>query len=124
MFHADPVVAELVSKPLTAGAIAAVADRFYFGGNLSSATAFGAAVAVGVAGADLIGRHTLKNETLVHKSIETRAMEIVGSSALALVADRYVFEKDRMYEVPQRVATVIASEILAEYAVDTFIGMR
>jgi hypothetical protein len=124
MFHADPVTAELVTKPLVSGAIAAIADRYWFYGNMSTAAAFGAATAVGVAGADLLGRYALKNETLVHKSIETRAMEVVGSSALALMADRYVFEKDRTYEMPQRIGAVIASEVLAEYVVDSFIGMR
>lgn len=124
MFHTDPVTAELVTKPLVSGAVAAVADRYWFSGDMSSSLAFGTAVAVGVAGADLVGRYALKNETLVHKSIETRALEVVGGTTLALVADRYVFEKNRMYEVPQRVGAVIASEILGEYLTETFIGMR
>lgn len=120
----DPVVADLVTKPLVTGAVAAAADRFWFSGTMGSALAFGSAAAAGVAGADLIGRYALKGETLVHKSIETRAMEIVGGSALALMADRYVFERDRTYEMPQRIGAVVASEILAEYITDSFLGMR
>jgi hypothetical protein len=120
----DPVVADLVTKPLVTGAVAAAADRFWFSGNMSSALAFGGATALGVAGADLIGRYALKGEHLVSKSIETRAMEIAGSSALALAADRFVFEKDRAYEVPQRIGAVVASEIIAEWLTDSFLGMR
>jgi hypothetical protein len=120
----DPVTQDLIAKPLVTGAVAALADKYWFSGNMSSAAAFGGATAVGVAGADLIGRYALKGETLVHKSIETRAMEVAGGSALALMADRFVFEKDRTYEMPQRIGAVVASEIIGEWITDTFLGMR
>lgn len=116
----DPAVSNLIAKPFAVGAIAALGDRYWFQNNTMSNVSFGTAVAVGTISADLIGRYALKHESNIDKSIETRAMEIGGTAVLGLVADRFLFEKDRSYEVPQRVGLIVASDILGEYATNTF----
>ena len=113
----------LFGKPLASGVTAFLIDRFYFRQTqVMPNVAFAASVAIGILAADQIAKRT--GHSTVSKSLEARALEIGLSTALALGTDSYVFREARSdFEMPQRVAAVIGSEIIGEYVADSFLGM-
>jgi hypothetical protein len=100
------------------GALAGVADKFLLGEtNMQRSLAFAGATATGFFLADVIAMYAIgKNE---FKGIEQAGLEVLGGTALTMLADKFVFEPNviRRDQLP-RVATIVGADVLSTYIRD------
>lgn len=111
----------LLAKPTAAGTAATVTDKFWFKNRTSESVKFGVAVLGGTLLADLASKKI--NGGALAKSLESRLTEVGLASAGALAIDTQIFQKERAYELPQRVAAVAAAEVAGERVANTFLGI-
>lgn len=104
----------LITKPVVTGAVAIAADRILMGTtSFPRNLAFATSVAGGVFVSDMIAKHTVGNS--VGRSIEARALEIGMTTTAAIATDAYIFRNAVEYNLPSRIITIAASEIIGEY---------
>jgi hypothetical protein len=110
----------LLSKPLATAAVATGISRYMMPGSaFEYDLSFGAAAGLGVFVADMAAKRIQNTHGTVTRSLEERAMEIGLSTGAGLLAKRYIMGQD-LYDPIRTSAVIIASDIVAEYLVHSF----
>ena len=120
-----------IVKPLTAGLVAGIADRYVFNNtNINSNASFAGAVAIGIYGSTMISPLLPKiipdmgTTTLISgKTLQDRITEISVSSASAYVINRFVMQNDyNPSDMMKKIGIIVAADFIGEYASDYFGG--
>lgn len=120
----DAQTTNLIAKPAATAVAAYVGHRAMYGNSfgMTGSATFGAAVGAGVLAADLITKYAGHGGT-VEKSIEQRVLEVGLGSGLGVAMESVVFGQPA-FDTPQKLGIAALSEVVAEYATNTFLGFR
>lgn len=120
----DAQTTNLIAKPATTAVVAYAGHRMLYGNSfgMSGSATFGAAVGAGVLAADLITKYAGHGGT-VEKSIEQRVLEVGLGSGLGVAAESMFFGVPA-FDTSRKFGVAAVSEVIAEYAVNSFLGFR
>jgi 5,10-methylene-tetrahydrofolate dehydrogenase/methenyl tetrahydrofolate cyclohydrolase len=120
------MTSEITMKSVIAGLSVFALDKFFLREpEMQNSIILGVSTAIGVYGADMVGKvipDNFKTSFVNGQTIETRVLEIGGSTAVVAGISQYVGRPIANYNLVNKIGIIVASDIIGSYAAEYIEG--